>query len=333
MSRAQTTAEKIDFDVRITEEMAAIIDPADPADPIARQLLPSAEELNVAPHERADPIGDERFSPLPGLVHRYPDRALLLLSHSCPVHCRFCFRRDRVGAEEPLSSDELGAALGYVRSHPEIWEVILSGGDPLMLPPARLGQVIRALDGIDHVEVIRIHSRAPLVHPRLVTRQLISALTTTTALYLVLHCNHPAELTAAAADSCARLRRAGIVLLSQTVLLQGVNDRPEILEQLLRSLVRHRIKPYYLHHPDLARGTSHFRGSIASGQQLLRSLWGRVSGLCQPHYVLDIPGGYGKVPIGPCYLEEQPGSAGYLVTDYQGATHSYPGPEPPDSYG
>jgi len=330
MSKVQTTAEQIDFDVRITAEMAAVIDPADPADPIARQLLPSAAELDVAPQERADPIGDERFSPLPGLVHRYPDRALLLLSHSCPVHCRFCFRRDRVGAEKPLGDDELAAALDYVRRHSEIWEVILSGGDPLMLPPARLGLVVGALDGMDHVEVIRIHSRAPVVRPPLVTEHLVSALTTTTALYLVLHCNHPAELTAAAVDSCARLRRAGIVLLSQTVLLRGVNDSPEILEQLLRSLVRHRIKPYYLHHPDLARGTSHFRGSIARGQQLLRSLWGRVSGLCQPHYVLDIPGGYGKVPVGPCYLEQQPGAAGYMVTDYQGATHCYPGPEPPD---
>ncbi len=324
------TPPALSFDVRITDEMAAAIDPADPEDPIARQLLPSSSEHAVSPEELSDPIGDERFSPLPGLVHRYPDRVLLLLSRSCPVHCRFCFRRHQIGEQKPIGESEIEAVLDYIRSHTEIWEAILSGGDPLMLPPARLGQVIAALDELEHVEVIRVHSRVPIVEPALITEQLVRALTVSTALYLVLHCNHPAELTARALDCCGKLAGAGIPLLSQTVLLRGVNDSPEILKQLLRALVRNRIKPYYLHHPDLARGTKHFRGSIAHGQKLMRSLRGRLSGLCQPQYVLDIPGGYGKVPIGPCYLGQLPGSEDYEVTDCHGASHRYPVPASSD---
>jgi lysine 2,3-aminomutase len=317
--------------IAITPEMLALIDHGGLAhDPIARQFVPSPAETEVSADELTDPIGDEARSPVKGLVHRYPDRVLLKPLHVCPVYCRFCFRREKVGpGGEALSAAELEAALGYIRSHPEIWEVILTGGDPLMLAPRRMGELIAALDAIPHVAVIRIHSRVPIVDPERMTAELVAALKPRRAsLWLGVHCNHARELTAAARAALARLADAGIPLMGQTVLLRGVNDDVETLEQLMRALVTARVKPYYLHHPDLVRGTGHFRVSVEHGQALMKALRGRLSGLAQPTYVLDVPGGHGKVPIGPAYLGDDPealASSSLAVEDAFGGRHRYPG--------
>jgi lysine 2,3-aminomutase len=310
------------FQVALTEELAELIDPTDPADPIAAQFIPSAAELHSAAEEQADPIGDARWSPLPGIVHRYPDRVLLKPSLVCPVYCRFCFRREQIGARgKVLGRAALERAYGYIREHPEIWEVVVTGGDPFLLTPRRIAAIVGALARIEQVQVIRFHTRVPIVDPKRVTGALVDALATKTAVYVVIHANHPRELTDAAKDAVTRLVRAGIPMLSQSVLLRGINDDAAVLEQLFRALVAMRVKPYYLHHPDLARGTGHLRGDIAEGQGLMRELRRRASGLCQPTYVLDIPGGHGKVPIGPCWLHRD--GKGWRVEDSAGAFHCY----------
>ena len=313
------------FSVALTGEVAALIDPADPADPIAAQFVPSGAELETAPEELADPIGDERWSPVPGIVHRYPDRVLLKPSLLCPVYCRFCFRREQIGAKGAmLDPAALDRAFAYIRERPEIWEVVVTGGDPLLLAPRRIAAIVESLAAIEHVQVIRFHSRVPVVDPRRVGAALIRALTAEKAVYVVIHANHPRELTDAAIAAVGRLTRAGIPLLSQSVLLRGVNDDAAVLEELFRKLVAMRVKPYYLHHPDLARGTAHFRGDITGGQALMRELRRRASGLCQPTYVLDIPGGYGKVPVGPTWCRRCEDAGKWLVEDSAGGCHVYP---------
>jgi lysine 2,3-aminomutase len=316
--------------IAITPEMLGLIDRADIAnDPIARQFVPSVAETKVAREELSDPIGDEARTPVKGIVHRYPDRVLLKPVHVCPVYCRFCFRREKVGpGGEALSAAELETALAYIRRRPEIWEVILTGGDPLMMAPRRLGGLIAALDAIGHVGALRIHSRVPIADPGRVTDELIRTLKPRRApLWLGVHCNHPRELGPPARAALGRLADAGIPLLGQTVLLAGINDNSDTLDQLMRALVGARVKPYYLHHPDLVRGTGHFRVSIARGQALMRALRGRLSGLAQPTYVLDVPGGHGKVPIGPGYLGDDPDALPdeLQVRDAFGRTHRYPG--------
>ena len=311
--------------VGVSADLLAATVPGDAADPIARQFLPDLRELTIAPEELADPIGDEVHAPVKGIVHRYPDRVLLKPLLTCPVYCRFCFRREAVGpGSDALTATELAQALDYIRARPEIWEVILTGGDPLMLSPRRLGQIVGALDAIPHVGVIRLHSRVPVADPKRVTPALIASLQSrSAAVYLAVHCNHARELSPAALGACASLSAAGIPLLGQSVLLRGVNDSVEALSALMRALVRARIKPYYLHHGDLARGTGHFRTSIAEGQALMRALRGRLSGLAQPTYVLDLPGGHGKVPVGPSYVTETEGGS-YLIEDPWGERHLYP---------
>ena len=315
------------FSVALTEEVAGLIDPAHPADPIAAQFVPRAEELTESPEERDDPIGDKRWSPVPGIVHRYPDRVLLKPILVCPVYCRFCFRREQVGRENALLSPAaLAAALDYIRARPEIWEVILTGGDPFLLSPRRIAPIVQALEAIPHVAVIRFHTRVPIADPVRVRPALIAALSSEKAVYVVVHANHPRELTESVRAAIGRLTRGGIPVLSQSVLLRGVNDDPAVLEALFRGLVAMRVKPYYLHHPDLARGTGHFRLGIEEGQRLVGALRGRISGLCQPSYVLDIPGGHGKVPIGPAYAKHGMASDQWIVEDPVGSHHAYPPP-------
>ena len=308
------------YAVAVTPAMAELIDPRDPADPIARQFVPNVRELDTTPEERADPIGDHAKSPVRGIVHRYPDRVLLKIVGVCPVYCRFCFRREMVGpaAEANLTADELEAALSYIRAHPEIWEVILTGGDPFIMSPRRMEDVSRALGAIAHVKIVRWHTRVPVVAPERVTADLVAALRTSgKTVYVALHANHARELTAVARAAIARLVDAGVPVVSQTVLLRGVNDDVDTLEALMRAFVEARVTPYYLHHGDLAPGTAHFRTSIAEGQALMRALRQRLSGLAMPTYVLDIPGGHGKVPVGPGYLGED----GTLVADPAGILH------------
>ena len=310
------------YAVAITPDMAALIDRADLDDPIARQFIPDARELDHQPEERADPLGEDALSPVPGVVHRYRDRVLLKLTHVCPVYCRFCFRREVVGPGGPqaLSDQAMDAAIAYIASDPGIWEVILTGGDPFMLSPRRIAGVTERLSAIPHVKILRWHTRVPVVDPGRVSPDLIAALKPSGKIvYVALHANHARELTPAARAACARIVDAGIPMLSQTVLLKGINDDPETLATLMRAFVEARVKPYYLHHPDLAPGTSHFRMSIEEGQATMRQLRGRLSGLAQPTYVLDIPGGHGKVPVGPGYIEEDG-----RVIDPAGSPHTYP---------
>jgi len=327
------------YAVAVTPEMAALIDPDDPGDPIARQFIPSADELVREPGENPDPIGDYTHSPVAGIVHRHPDRVLFKLVHVCAVYCRFCFRREMVGPGKgtALSQGAYANALAYIRAHSEIWEVILTGGDPMMLSPRRFGEIMADIAAIDHVKIIRIHTRVPVVDPARVSSEMIAALKPKGATtWVALHANHARELTERARAACAGIIDAGIPMVSQSVLLRGVNDNIAALEALMRAFVECRIKPYYLHHGDLAPGTAHLRTSLEQGQQLMRALRSQVSGLCQPEYVLDIPGGHGKAPVGPSYLSpadslsqgrEQPAETRYRIVDYCGEVHLYP-PKP-----
>ncbi|MFD1303550.1 lysine-2,3-aminomutase-like protein [Methylobacterium marchantiae] len=313
------------YAVSVTPDMAELIDPSDPEDPIARQFVPRAEELATRPEEDSDPIGDAAHSPMPGLVHRYPDRVLLKPLHVCPVYCRFCFRREMVGPDGlgTLSEAELAAALAYIAARPEIWEVILTGGDPFALSARRLGQIAEALGAIPHVKVLRVHTRVPVVEPARIDADLVAALKRFGgAVYVALHANHPREFTPPARAAIARLVDAGIPMVSQSVLLAGINDDPDTLSRLMRNFVENRVKPYYLHHGDLAPGTGHLRTGLSAGRDIMGHLRGRLSGLAQPLYVLDIPGGHGKVPVGPSYVGAD--EAGWRVTDPQGREHSYP---------
>jgi lysine 2,3-aminomutase len=312
------------YDYRLTPYLQSLLHGRPAHDPLVRQFLPDSRELHALPHERADPIGDVPFSPVKGIVHRYPDRVLLKVAHACPVYCRFCFRREMVGSHgEPLQGDALDVAIDYVRSHPAVWEVILTGGDPLSLSPRRLTDVLTRLAAISHVRILRIHSRVPIVDPESIDMSLTRALNVATPIYIALHINHPQEITESVVAAIGRLLDTGALLLSQTVLLRGVNDDAAVLEQLFRRLVTLKVRPYYLHHPDLAPGTSHFRVSIETGQALVQALRQTTSGLCMPTYVLDIPGGFGKVPIGPEYLGTRT-SDGREVRDPRGMSHCYP---------
>jgi len=324
--RGEAEAVGVRYAIAITPAMAALVDRNDPNDPIARQFVPQIDELNVLPQERADPIGDLTHSPVEGIVHRYPDRVLLKAVHVCPVYCRFCFRREMVGPQGlgTLSADALEEAFAYIAAHAQIWEVILTGGDPLVLSPRRLQELMQRLKEIEHVKIVRFHTRVPVVEPERVGDELVSALKASgKTTYVALHANHPRELTPDARGACARLIDAGIAMISQSVLLKGVNDDVETLAALMRGFVETRIKPYYLHHPDLAPGTSHFRLSIGEGQALVAALRGRISGLCQPTYILDIPGGHGKADIGAPAIRPM-GEGCYSVSDFRGGEHIYP---------
>ncbi|WAJ27208.1 lysine-2,3-aminomutase-like protein [Antarcticirhabdus aurantiaca] len=312
------------YAVSITPAMAELVEAAD--DGIGRQFLPTEAELDARPEERADPIGDAAHAPVPGIVHRYPDRVLLKPLHVCPVYCRFCFRREVVGPEGAgsLSEAELDAALAYIGARDEIWEVVVTGGDPFLLSPRRLARMAEALGAMGHVRVLRFHTRVPVVDPERVDERLVSALKRFGgAVFVALHANHPREFTVQSKAAVARLVDAGIPMVSQSVLLKGVNDAPEVLAQLMRTFVENRIKPYYLHQGDLAPGTAQFRTTLSEGQALMRGLRGRVSGLGQPTYVLDIPGGHGKVPVGPTYLGGDE-NGGWRVADPNGREHAYP---------
>ncbi len=321
------------YAVSVTPGVIETIRGADPEGGVARQYLPAAEELQETAAELDDPIGDGAHSPVKGVVHRYDDRVLLNLLKTCAVYCRFCFRREMVGpGSRGLDAGELRAALDYIRNEPRIWEVIFSGGDPLTLSPRRLRAVLEELAQVEHVGVVRFHTRVPAVAPEMVTDELLAALRSGPTAFVVLHVNHPDELTTEVRAAIARLVDAGIPLLSQSVLLKGVNNSAEVLGRLFRALVRNRVKPYYLHHADMARGTGHFRTSIAEGQDLIDALRRSHSGVCVPNYVLDLPGGAGKVPVARSWILGQEDGC-YRLRDRHGAGHEYrdaaagPGPD------
>lgn len=309
------------YAVAISPDIAALLG----HDAIARQFLPTEAELVTLPEERADPIGDAAHSPVPGIVHRHPDRVLFKAVAACPVYCRFCFRRETIGpeSENALSPAALDAAFAYIESHPEIWEVILTGGDPFILSPRRVQEITQRLAATGHVKIVRWHTRVPVVDPSRVSDDFVAALIAPgVTSWVALHANHAAEFSPAARRAIARLIDGGIPLVSQSVLLKGVNNDVETLEALMRAFVENRVKPYYLHHPDLAPGTSHFRVSIARGQQLMRDLRARLSGLALPTYVLDIPGGHAKVPLLSNDVEET-GDGHWRARDHAGVWHEY----------
>ena len=313
------------YAVAVSPHLLSLVDPCDPKDPIARQFLPAPEELKTLPEELADPIGDAAHSPVTGIVHRHPDRVLFKIVAACPVYCRFCFRREMIGPgmENALSRDDFEAALAYIAGHPEIWEVIPTGGDPFVLSPRRIAELTGRLARIAHVKVVRWHTRVPVTDPERVSDALVAALHAPGATaYVAVHANHPREFSSPARQAIARLVDGGIPLVSQSVLLRGVNDDVETLAALMRAFVENRIKPYYLHHPDLAPGTSHFRLGIEEGLALMRALRMRLSGLAMPAYMLDIPGGFGKVPLESDCVEKT--GAGFRVRDGRGDWHPYP---------
>ncbi|HEU0094822.1 MAG TPA: lysine-2,3-aminomutase-like protein [Rhizomicrobium sp.] len=312
------------YAVAVSPHLLSLVDPADPADPIARQFLPSMAELNTLPQELADPIGDATHSPVKGVVHRYADRVLLKAVAVCPVYCRFCFRREMIGPgqENTLSPRDLDVALAYIEAHPEIREVILTGGDPFILSPRRIAELTQRLAAIGSVKIIRWHTRVPMVDPSRVTDEMVAALHAPGATtWVAVHANHAREFAPEAVAAIARLVEGGIALASQSVLLKGVNDDVESLTVLMQAFLTNRIKPYYLHHPDLAPGTSHFRLGIEEGLALMRGLRARVSGLAMPAYMLDIPGGFGKVPLESDHLEKT--ATGHRVRDHAGTWHEY----------
>ena len=313
------------YAVSVSPTLLTLIDPADPADPIARQFLPSIEELRLLPEEHADPIGDAAHMPVPGIVHRHPDRVLFKAVSSCPVYCRFCFRRETIGPGKTpaLSPEDFERAFAYIALQPQIWEVILTGGDPFILSPRRAGEITNRLAAIPHVKIVRWHTRVPLVDPERVTDALVEALLAPgVTSWVALHANHAREFSPEARRAIARLRESQIALVSQSVLLKGVNDDVETLADLMRAFVENGIKPYYLHHPDLAPGTSHFRVGIEEGLALARALRARISGLAQPTYVIDIPGGFGKVPLDSQSVERA--EHGWRIKDFSGEWHDYP---------
>ena len=319
------------YAVAIPPAFARLIE--QPDDPVGRQFIPHPGELETLPHERLDPIGDDALSPVPGIVHRYADRALLKPLLVCPVYCRFCFRREHVGPDGGVLPDAaLATALDWLADHPAIREVILTGGDPLLLSPRRLRRILQALECMPHVETIRIHSRVPTADPARLAA-LADTLETDKPLWLVAHVNHPRELTDAAREALRQVSRRGVLLLGQSVLLRGVNDSADTLEALFRAMLAARIKPYYLHQLDLAPGTSRFHVPVAEGQALLRALRGRVTGLAWPTYVIDIPGGFGKVPVGPAYLQgdrvADPDGRAHLLAGLGVSRVDNPAPNPP----
>ena len=309
--------------VRVPRYYLDLIDWDDPDDPLRRQVLPLPDEAEILDDDLRDPIGDEANSPVPGIVHRYPDRALLLLTATCAIHCRFCFRREFIGKPmRTLHPAQFESALDYIAGHPELWEIILSGGDPLVFPDAYLAGVFARLRSIEHVKIIRIHSRTPAVLPQRLTPEFAELARRYAPTYLVVHINHPREVTPEFVQHVGYLVDRGVPVLAQTVLLKGVNDDVATLSGLFKRLVEARVKPYYLHQLDRAPGTNHFRVPIDDGVRLMRALRGNISGLCLPTYVLDIPGGHGKVPLNAEYVHLQ-SSHVYDVTNHRGERFVY----------
>jgi len=291
------------YPLRITPHYLSLI--SEPGDPIWRQCVPDPLEI-ADDGQIPDPLDEGRLSPVPGVIHRYPDRAVLVVSNICAVYCRFCMRKRTVGCHADGNSQfSLDAAVDYLQRTPSIHDVILSGGDPLLLPDGRLEEILVRLRTIPHLDIIRIGSRVPVTLPERITPDLCRMLKRFHPVYLNTHFNHPLEVTPESAAACALLADAGIPLGNQTVLLKGVNDEPAVMRELMRRLLAIRVRPYYIHQMDLVRGTAHFRTPISAGLAVMDGLRGHISGLATPYYVIDLPGGKGKVPLLPDYVSRR----------------------------
>ncbi len=315
------------FRLDITPYFASLLDPDDPTCPLRRQVIPTAQELQPFTAEMEDSLAEDRHSPVPGLVHRYPDRVLMLVTTQCASYCRYCTRSRIVGdPEQNFRPEEYRAQLDYLRNTPQVRDVLLSGGDPLVLAPKVLEGLLTELRAIPHIEVIRIGTRVPVFLPQRITQDLCDMLERFHPLWVNIHFNHPKEITPEVADACGRLAKAGIPLGSQSVLLAGINDHPVVMTKLMHELVKIRVRPYYIYQCDLVHGAGHFRTTVAKGIEIIEALRGHTSGYAVPTYVIDAPGGGGKVPVGPQYIISQaPGTT--VVRNFEGYIASYLEPE------
>ncbi len=312
------------FRVAVTPYYASLMSPNDPTCPIRRQALPQPEELERHPEDRLDPLGEEAYMPVPGLTHRYPDRALLYVTHHCPVYCRHCTRKRKVSdPSSTLAKRQLDAAIRYLRDHPEVRDVLISGGDPLTLSDDRLAAIVAALTEIPHIEVLRLCTRNPVTLPSRLTDELLDKLAPYQPLLVHTHFNHPAECTPEAARCLRRLADRGFSVANQMVLLKGINDDAERVRDVNHWLLRQRCRPYYLFQADLAEGVSHFRTPIETGVEIIRALRGHTSGMAVPHFVVDAPGGGGKIPLVPEYVMGRDDDH-LIFENYAGDTYRYP---------
>jgi lysine 2,3-aminomutase len=308
----------------ITPYFFNLIDVNDPNCPIRRQIVPRIEEMDAKPWEMIDPCGEDHNSPVPGLVHRYPDRVLFLVTDRCAAYCRYCTRSRVVsGVGDQHLHTDYTAAIEYIRVHTEIRDVLLSGGDPLLFSDERLEHLLAQLRAIEHVEFLRIGTRIPIFLPQRITPELCAMLKKYHPLWMSIHSNHPRELTREAFDACARLADAGIPLGNQTVLLRGINDDAAIMKELMHKLLMMRVRPYYIYQCDLVKGTDHFRTSIKKGLEIMEALRGHTTGYAVPQYVIDAPGGGGKVPIAPNYVIAHDGNK-ILIRNFEGKVYEYP---------
>jgi lysine 2,3-aminomutase len=329
-----TDRERADIDknletyrMAVTPYYLSLIDPGDPHDPIRRQAVPGADELYIAPEDQRDPLHEETDSPCTGLTHRYPDRVLFLVTNQCSMYCRHCTRRRFSGQKDTfLSKSQIDASIAYIDAHPEVRDVLVSGGDPLTLSDEALEYILKKLHAIEHVEIIRIGTRAPVVMPQRITPELCQMLKKYHPLWMNVQFNHPREITAEAEHACAMLCDAGIPLGNQSVLLAGVNDCVHVMRQLVRKLVQIRVRPYYIYQCDLSLGLSHFRTSVAKGMEIMEGLQGHTTGFAVPTYVIDAPGGGGKIPIMPNHIISQ-GYRKYVLRNFEGKITTYTEPE------
>lgn len=296
-------AENAGFPISITPHYLSLCDKRDPSCPVRRQCVPTSDEAVEVPGDMRDPLGEEEHEVAPLLVRRYPDRALLLATDRCGVYCRFCTRSRMVGDGGGVSSlEKLAPALAWLRAHPEVRDVIVSGGDPLVMATPKLAALLAAVREIPSVDTIRLATRCPVTMPQRITSELVRALKPLHPIWVMTHFNHPKELSRASDRALARLADAGFPVMNQTVLLRGINDDAETLETLFRGLIKRRVRPYYLLQADPVRGTGHLRTSIATGISIMEKLQGRLTGIALPKYIVDTPGGRGKVPVGPDWI-------------------------------
>ena len=310
----------------VTPYFASLMDPINPNCPIRRQAIPRIEEIHLSKNEMVDPLGEDKHSPVPGLVHRYPDRVLLLVTDQCAVYCRYCTRRRLVGSHErSITQGNFEEVLKYLKSHRKVRDVLLSGGDPLLLENERLEEILGRLRALPHIELLRIGTRVPVTLPQRITGGLVRMLKKYHPLMISIHFTHPKEITETVRRACNELADGGIPLGSQTVLLKGINDKPYIMKKLVQELLKIRVRPYYIYQCDLAMGTEHFRTSVATGIQIIEKLRGHTTGYAVPTYVVDAPGGGGKIPLQPDYLVTR-GKGKIVLRNYEGKVFEYPEP-------